>query len=884
MSVTLETEVLYRLSLLIEDSQGMDAMLRSISNEALGRLGGVAAVILECPRPTRPPDPGDRVLEVCFSIPQRFSETSEFLSFQERWRPAQDRCPPPELKGWQVLRVDDSSFVVLNLPDFGYWVLVFRSGAPREPFLHEISTLAARLASACRGLRLREELQRSRVKAELALSHGDMGIWEWDVRSDRLLWDERIREFHGIGPEVPVSVPLWLSLLRPEERRAAHEGLLAAQRGRLNFEASLNRGDGQTRHLEGWGGPVHGEDGEVVAVIGVGLDVTERKRKEEALRIAAALERAFTRVAIRLLREAGQTNDTDIDEALAEVGLALNLDRVYVFRHDLDARVTHNTHEWCAPGIEPQIEYLQNQPFDMFPDWLEAHQAGRSVLIPDVSQMQTDAPLREVLEAQQIRSLLAIPMMHDGELRGFVGFDAVRAQKNWTDSEEVLLRVLAELLVNAEVRRERDLQLQDAQSTSRLLAEEAQRRANEAVAALEAKSHFIAVLSHEIRTPLTGVLGMTELLQESPLGEAQSRYVAGLRKSSALLKTTIDRILDLAKLEAGKLELEVGPFSPAKVITDALSMFEGAGLDKGLSLRFDLSPNLPAYLLGDDFRLQQIMGNLLSNAIKFTDHGSVTAFAHFMADAGSPDRGTLLVGTEDTGIGFDSEKAHHITEAFEQESRATVRRFGGSGLGLSIVRELARLMGGELHLSSLPGLGSKIWIALPVSPAQGSPIPVIGPRELRAVAVGRKTQAFDTREEGPSGLEGLRVLVVDDHEGSRVLLLEQLSILGAVGVPAADASEALRALEEETFDLLVIDYHMPKMDGLQTISELFGPGWDGPPPPPVLGTTADVSTEGVRERFLETGASGFLFKPYSLRELHSTLLACLHPRAAGEGE
>jgi len=874
MPLARATEFLYRLSLLVDESKGFVPMLRGVCNQTLQLLGGVAAVVLECPRPTDPGRQMGEAMAACFTIPIAYPTTSEFTGFLETHALFDRPCPAPGSKGWDVVEVSGLSFVTFDLADFGYWVLVFAGTPPPTAFLSEMSALAARLASACKGLRRDEALRRSQLRAELALAHGNMGIWEWDVTGEELFWDDRIRELFGVSAGASPSIPLFLSLIPANQRAETHAKLLQAREKRVHFDFSVLDADGRPRHLEGWGGPLFDEQGALRAVIGVGRDVTEKKTQERELRVARDLGDAFTDMALRLLQEEGSDLRADIDGALADVGKALAVDRVYVFTYDLSAEVAHNTHEWCAPGIEPQIQWLQDVPFEFFPQWMEAHRLGENVMIPDVLDLAPDDPTRILLEAQDIRSVLAIPMIHNGVLRGFTGFDSVRAVKHWTFSEATLLQVMAELLVNSDLRREREMALGRAERDMASYAAEAQRRAMEATQALEAKSHFMAVLSHEIRTPLTGVLGMVELLQDSPDEEDQQRYLAGLRKSGILLKTTIDRFLNLAKMEAGKLELETVLFGPSDLVHDAASMFEGAATDKGLVLDTQISPNLPEAILGDRFRLQEVMSNLLNNAIKFTEVGSVRAFADYR-EAADPDAGgTLVLGVEDTGIGFESHTALDVTQAFSQGTPSTAKHFEGSGLGLAIVRELALLMDGELLLSSAPGTGSRVWIELPVARRIGSAFLGIGMPDADTAAL-PLAAGLEFGSGDVDRLKDLRILVADDNAESQALFTAQLQILGAEAVPVANGLEALVALKKTRYDLAIVDCHMPVMGGAEAISQVHAPDWAGPSPPPILATSADV-TPALIEQIFSAGASGFLRKPFSRSELLEALARILH--------
>ena len=343
----------------------------------------------------------------------------------------------------------------------------------------------------------------------------------------------------------------------------------------------------------------------------------------------------------------------------------------------------------------------------------------------------------------------------------------------------------------------------------------------EALKASEAKSAFLAMISHEIRTPMNGVLAMTDALSRADLGPDQARQTALLKRSGEDLMTLLNDVLDISRIEAGKLEIERQPFDLPELLTDLRALWTPAAADKGLDLVLTVAPGLDAHRLGDPTRLRQILGNLISNAVKFTKSGGVALSAR---PGEAPD--TVVFDVADTGIGMTPEQQARLFQSFSQADASIARRFGGSGLGLSICSQLAGLMDGAITVDSDLGSGSTFRLTLP--------LPVTAPP-----AAAEPPPAEAPAPEAPASLAGLTVLVADDHPVNQAVARAILEAVGARVAVADNGAAALASLQSAPADLVLLDLHMPVLDGRETARRIRR-GEGGDPAVPIIALTGET--------------------------------------------
>ncbi|WP_426956244.1 PAS-domain containing protein [Muricoccus radiodurans] len=387
--------------------------------------------------------------------------------------------------------------------------------------------------------------------------------------------------------------------------------------------------------------------------------------------------------------------------------------------------------------------------------------------------------------------------------------------------------------------------------------DEAEAARDAAEAAGRAKATFLATMSHEIRTPMNGVLGMLEVLERGGgLTPDQARCLSVMRGSADALLRIVDDVLDFSKIEAGQMALEEVPFSLRTLMGDAMEALAHQARRKGLQLLVDSPPNGSDALAGDPVRVRQILSNLVGNAIKFTDRGYVRVLADLGPSEGEEVPVALVV--EDTGIGLSPEQAARLFRPFAQADGSTTRRYGGSGLGLTIVRRLARMMGGDVTVESAAGRGSRFTVTLRLRRPAAAPVAPPGP-------------AVPDLLLAPRGSALPRLLLADDHPVNREVLERQLDLLGFAVDMANDGAEAVALWRERRHPIVLLDLHMPVLDGLGVARAIRGEETaSGLPRTALIAVTADA-LRGEDERCFDAGMDAFVSKPVALHALARAL-------------
>ena len=618
-----------------------------------------------------------------------------------------------------------------------------------------------------------------------------LGSWRYDVATGTSEWSDVMYELYGFDPiQYTPTLDSFLSRAHPDDAAAVRAKLARAIETGVGWEGDVRvvRPNGEERILYGRVEVDFGADGKPVVVRGTRQDVTELRRDEARLRAAEEQFRlAFENAPIGMAVVAPNGHFLRVNPALCAI-VGYSADELLIRRFQ---DVTH------PADLDSDLEYVH----DVLEGRAATYEMEKRYLRRDGSEVWVQ------LNVSLVRD-------HDGRPMHFIS------------------------------------QIQDI--TARREAEERSRDSeNRALLASKMKSQFLANMSHEIRTPMNGVLGMAEILADSALNDAQRTHVEGLRAAADSLLVILNDILDLSKIEAGKVELEMADFELAKVVRETISLFAVSAETKGVDLHESIDVG-PGVFRGDATRLRQVLANLVGNAVKFTERGRIDLRCSRLAD------GRVRFDVIDTGIGIPLEAQSRLMSPFEQGDASTTRRFGGTGLGLAISRDLVELMNGEISFQSEPGVGTTFTVVVGFAEANGEiVVAAVPPPPVR-----------------PAQSDRRRALLAEDNAVNQFVARAMLERLGWEVTVVENGQEALDTLAVDDFDVIILDCQMPVLDGYsaaRAIRLLDGPKGQLP----IVAMTASALEED-RQRCFDAGMDEFIAKPITKKIVGDTLDRVVH--------
>jgi PAS domain S-box-containing protein len=666
----------------------------------------------------------------------------------------------------------------------------------------------------------RRKLTQLSERLGLATSAAKMGVWDWNVETNSLVWDETMHRLYAVTLErFNGAYDAWRAALHPDDRADAEEKINQAVTGPGGFDTSFRivRGDGQVRYLSA-AATIHRDplSGRATRMVGVNWDITEQRLAELGLQRSEALQRV-------ILEHAGlpiiATDIRGIITLFNPAAESLLGYRASELIGKVSPAVIHDPSEVAQRRARLVVEREDGAATE---DAFEVVVAKSRQGEPDISEWTY---IRK--DGSRVPVLLTVTTLFgpDGGVTGYLG-----------------------VAIDLTVRKQQESELL---TLNRLLAE----RSAQAESASRAKSAFLANMSHEIRTPLGAITGVTYLLSKTPLSPEQAELLGTIQQSAKTLLGMINDVLDLSKIEAGQLSLEPSPFRLSAVIDELAGLMRGYAGGKEVELVVDCDPALPEHLIGDRLRITQVLTNLVGNAIKFTDQGTVRLEVGCRQERA--ERVSLRFVVHDTGPGVDDELMLKLFSPFTQGGAAGARRPGGSGLGLAIVKELVTLMGGSVGIERAAGQGSSFWCEIPF---------------------GR----WPEPEQQPASAP-LDILIVDDHEAQRAAIARSACRFGWRVQTAVSARQALLMLQqaELPFDVVIADWRMPDMNGPEMLEALRETRYPSQKPPGVLLMSGSCNPSAPRWQPGSRGPVAMIRKPITSSALFDAVANVVAERSGG---
>ncbi len=731
--------------------------------------------------------------------------------------------------------------------------------------LDEIASIASGIAIGIDRKQAEAKLRASEASLATAQRVAQVGNWEWEIQSGTLTWSEEL--YRIFGRDLHQNQPTYAELIRqiypddrPLWRRSIRQMMQVGQFSEIDYR--IVRSDGTVRHIEARGEGILDEQGQVVRAFGTVIDITERKRSEEALRQMADRERALSKVIQRMRQSLNL--QTIFRDTTHELRQAIKSDRVVIYQfnsdwsgefvsesvatgwqslieqqnaHLLDTKATANENSCIVKQlVSGEDTHLQETQGGFY-------NPGLSYLcVNDIYTANLSPGYINLLEQFQAKAYVTVPIFCGKKLWGLLAAYENSQPRHWEESEiQMMVQIGTQLGVA--------VQQAELLEKTRQQATELKQAKELADAANCAKSEFLANMSHELRTPLNAILGFTQLMEhDGNLSAEHQQYIKIISHSGEHLLQLINDILEMSKIEAGRVALNENSFDLHRMLEAIEEMLRLKAQSKNINLIFEDYQEIPQYIQTDENKLRQVLINLLGNAIKFTPKGYVVLRVVLVESPGNfiteNDLIQIRFEVEDSGQGIAPEELKQLFEAFIQ-TEAGVKSGEGTGLGLPISQRFVQLMGGEIQVQSQPGEGSSFSFEIQATVAEAIANPIaFSSRKILGLAANQPTR---------------RILIVEDKLTNRLLLIKLLTHIGFEVREATNGSEAIAFWSSWQPDLILMDMRMPVMDGYEATRQIKSqPSGDQTI---IIALTASAFEED-RHTILSIGCDDFVRKPF----------------------
>ncbi len=674
----------------------------------------------------------------------------------------------------------------------------------RHKLLKELSKKAEELKQKS------EALLKEQLKLEEAQKLAHIGSWELDFKDFSFKWSDELYRIYGVEPDsfVP-TIENFLEFIHPEDKEnvlsIAQDHPLSHQQ---NYYYRIIRKDGEVRTINGRGEPVFDEEGTLIRAIGTAQDVTERLHEEELEKLALAATKSFNAVII-----------TDHNGNIEWV----NEGFTKLTGYSLES--LENINSLLKKGDVGEIKKQEN--------FYESIRKEKRPITYEHKNFTKDG--KEFWVITTLTPVLGIT----GEVERIIAIDSDISVRKQMEEELVLANKISEHLL-----KKGNKALNELLKTQKELKE-----------TMKVKERFLANMSHEIRTPMNAIVGFTELLLKTPLNNEQQQYIEAIKTSGQNLLVIVNDILDFSKSQAGKLVFEQIDIQLSQSISTLIDLMLPKSMEKNIRLSSKIDPAIPDHLIGDPTRLNQILINLVSNAIKFTEEGEIKIVIKLIDQI--EDKVNLLFSVHDTGIGIPTEKLNSIFEGFTQATNETTRKYGGTGLGLTIVKQLVEQQGGHIQVESNEGKGSVFTFRLSFKKGQEDLI---------------KTPVENVFAD--KLVKNLNVLLVEDNYLNQVLATKVLTNWKWKVDVAENGQIAVEKIQNNNYDIVLMDIQMPEMDGYEA-TKYIRKNFKAPKSTiPIIAMTAHAIS-GEVERCEQVGMNGYISKPFNEDHLYSKIISIL---------